>query len=261
VRTLQVDAAMTSNYNPASKTVTINVLQASAQVTVTNLVQPYNGSARSPTAATSPANLSVSLTYKQNGVPVTPINVGVYEVTAAVTHPDYVGSDVELFVIYDASAGFVTGGGWINSPTNACLMPVTCVDAVGNSLNVTGKANFGFTSKYQKGATVPTGNTEFQFQEGGLNFKSTDFQWLVIQGTFKSQFKGTGTINGKGKYNFIVTALDGDNYNGTKKPDAFRIKITDFVTGAVIYDNQLGADETGDFATTLGGGSIVIHDK
>jgi len=140
-------------------------------------------------------------------------------------------------------------------------MPVTCVDAVGNSLNVTGKANFGFTSKYQKGATVPTGNTEFQFQEGGLNFKSTDFQWLVIQGTFKSQFKGTGTINGKGKYNFIVTALDGDNYNGTKKPDAFRIKITDFVTGAVIYDNQLGADETGDFATTLGGGSIVIHDK
>jgi len=38
---------------------------------------------------------------------------------------------------------------------------------------------------------------------------------------------------------------------------------TDFVTGAVIYDNQMAydSDETGDWATTLGGGSIVIHDK
>jgi len=226
-----------------------------------NLVQPYNGTPRAPTITTTPANLSLSVVYRQDGNVVSPVAVGVYEVTATVTDPDYVGSDVELFVIYDASAGFVTGGGWINSTATSCLMPVTCIDANGNSLNVTGKANFGFTSKYQKGATVPTGNTEFQFQEGGLNFKSTDFQWLVIQGTTKSQFKGTGTINGKGKYNFMVTAIDGDNYNGTKKPDAFRIKITDFVTGAVIYDNQMGADDTGDSATILGGGSIVIHDK
>ncbi|HWJ16648.1 MAG TPA: hypothetical protein VNS10_23075, partial [Gemmatimonadaceae bacterium] len=63
-------------------------------------------------------------------------------------------------------------------------------------------------------------------------------------------------------YNFMVTAMDGDGGSG-KKPDAFRIKITDFVTGAVIYDNQMAydSDETGDWATTLGGGSIVIHDK
>jgi hypothetical protein len=83
----------------------------------------------------------------------------------------------------------------------------------------------------------------------------------VIQGSTKAQFKGTGTINGKGTYNFMVTAIDGDAFNGTKKPDAFRIKITDSVTGVTVYDNQMGKDETGDFATTLGGGSIVIHDK
>jgi len=37
----------------------------------------------------------------------------------------------------------------------------------------TGKATFGFVSKYKKGATVPTGNTEFVFKAADLNFHST----------------------------------------------------------------------------------------
>jgi hypothetical protein len=155
-----------------------------------------------------------------------------------------------LLAIYDPSAGFVTGGGWIDSPPGAYTADLT----------LSGKANFGFNAKYQKGANVPIGNTEFQFQAGNLNFSSTDFQWLVVQGGNTAQFKGTGAINRTGKYNFIVTAMDGDNF-GNKKPDSFRMKITDFVTGAVIYDNQMGKDDSGTFTTTLGGGSIVIHDK
>jgi hypothetical protein len=165
-----------------------------------------------------------------------------------------------LLAIYDPTAGFVTGGGWINSPSDACRMPGVCIDAQGNSLGITGKANFGFNAKYKKGATVPDGNAEFQFQAGNLNFSSIDFQWLVIQGGSSAQFKGTGTINGSGKYNFMVTAVDGDATNGTKKPDSFRMKITN-LDGTVVYDNQLGKDDSGIFTTTLGGGSIVIHDK
>ena len=58
-----------------------------------------------------------------------------------------------------------------------------------------GKANFGFVSKYQKGAKVPTGETEFQFKAGDLNFHSTAYEWLVIAGA-KAQYKGIGTVNG-----------------------------------------------------------------
>jgi hypothetical protein len=126
--------------------------------------------------------------------------------------------------------------------------------------SLTGRANFGFVSKYQKGANVPTGNTEFQFQEANLNFHSTSFAWLVISGTTQAQFKGTGTINGSGTYNFLVTAIDGDNFNGTKKPDGFRIKITD-AAGNVVYDNQMGADDTSTATTTISGGSIQIQSK
>jgi hypothetical protein len=153
-----------------------------------------------------------------------------------------------LLAIYDPTAGFVTGGGWIDSPAGAYAPDP----------KLAGKANFGFVSKYLKGATVPTGNTEFQFKEGNLNFKSTNFQWLVIQGTSMSQFKGTGTINGTGSYNFLVTANDGD-VGGVKKPDSFRIKITQGTD--VIYDNKMLSPETAADATVLGGGSIQIQSK
>ena len=168
---------------------------------------------------------------------------GVYTITVTVT--DAAGeSDTESFqyvVIYDPNGGFVTGGGWINSPLGAYTP---------NPL-LTGKATFGFVSKYQKGANVPTGNTEFQFHVAGMNFKSTAYDWLVIAGT-KAQFKGTGTINGVGEYKFMLTAIDGS-------PDKFRIKIWDAETGDIIYDNQPGAEDTVDPSTAIQGGSIVIH--
>jgi len=36
-------------------------------------------------------------------------------------------------------------------------------------------------------------------------------------------------------------------------------KIWDVASGGVVYDNQMGTAEDSDAATTLGGGSIVIH--
>ncbi|NWJ46952.1 MAG: hypothetical protein HXX08_13910 [Chloroflexi bacterium] len=150
---------------------------------------------------------------------------------------------------YEYTGGFVTGGGWINSPVGACNLSAACQ-------NATGKANFGFNAKYKKDATIPEGNTEFQFSPGNLNFKATSYQWLVLAGA-KAQFKGSGTINGNGNYDFIVTVIDGKL--SSSGVDKFRIKIWDKVTGLVIYDNQMGAADDVEPSTTVGGGSIVIH--
>ena len=110
-----------------------------------------------------------------------------------------------------------------------------------------GRATFGFVSKYKKGASVPEGNTEFQFKAGNLNFNSTSYEWLVVNQTgTNAQFKGYGTINGTGNYGFMLWATDGS-------PDQFRIKIWDAATEAVVYDN--GTDQV------IGGGSIVVHKK
>ena len=124
---------------------------------------------------------------------------------------------------------------------------------------LSGKATFGFNSKYQKGVTVPSGNTEFKLHFASFTFRSSDYQWLVVAGP-KAQFKGTGTINGAGSYKFLLSARDGQ-INGGGGVDKFRIKIWDAATSTVVYDNVLGAPDDIDTAnpTAIGGGSIVIH--
>ena len=174
---------------------------------------------------------------------------GVYTIQVSLTDKDGgVGTATTLIVVYDPSGGFVTGGGWILSPTGAYTADPSA----------TGKANFGFVSKYQKGATVPTGQTEFQFQAGGLNFHSEIYQWLVISGA-KAQYKGTGTVNNQTGYGFLLTATDG-NLAGGGGVDKFRIKVWRISDSAIIYDNAPGSDDIDASITqALGGGSIVIH--
>lgn len=150
-------------------------------------------------------------------------------------------------VVYDPTGGFVTGGGWINSPAGAYV----------SNPSLTGTANFGFNSKYQKGANVPTGTTEFNFKVANLNFHSDSYDWLVVAGP-KAQYKGTGTINGTGQYGFMLTAIDGQ-LNGGGGTDKFRIKIWDKASGNTVYDNMIGTSDTADPTTLVQGGSITIH--
>ena len=156
-----------------------------------------------------------------------------------------------MLALYNPAAGFVTGGGWITSPPGAYYP----------NPSLTGKATFGFVSKYQKGSSVPSGNTEFEFDAAGMDFASTTYQWMVIAGS-RVQFKGSGTINGTGSYTFMLTAIDGDMNSGAQSSsnDKFRVKIMDNNNnGALVYDNQLNAPDTSDPTTTLGGGNIIIH--
>jgi hypothetical protein len=185
-------------------------------------------------------------------------SAGVYTVGVTVSDGALSGSRASAsetpayLVVYDPSAGFVTGGGWIDSPAGSCLW--TGCSAGGGTI---GKASFGFVSRYQKGTTVPTGSTEFRFQAGNLDFSSTTYQWLVVAGA-RAQYKGEGTIGGTGAYGFLLTAIDGALAGGGG-PDRFRIKIWNKASGVVVYDNQAGQAEDSDAATVLGGGSIVIH--
>ena len=179
---------------------------------------------------------------------------GVYQVKLTVTDQlgasgtaDTVGGLSAMIVIYDPSGGWVTGGGWINSPAGAYAANPSLI----------GKASFGFVSKYEHGAHVPTGQTEFQFKAGNLNFHSTSYDWLVVAGA-RAQYKGSGTINGAGDYAFMLTAIDGQ-INGGGGQDKFRIKIWSKDNGGVIYDNQMGGGDADNPTTALGGGSIVIH--
>ncbi len=112
-----------------------------------------------------------------------------------------------------------------------------------------GKATFGIISKYQKGAMVPTGNTQFHLPVADLNFHSTSYHSMIVTVNDTVILTGLGTVNGEGTYKFRIWAGDGS-------PDTFRTKIwTEDQPNVetIIYDN--GHDQA------IGGGNIGIHSK
>ncbi|MBI5946067.1 MAG: ExeM/NucH family extracellular endonuclease [Chloroflexi bacterium] len=172
---------------------------------------------------------------------------GVYPINVTVDD-GYGNSDqaaYEYVVVYDPNGGFVTGGGWINSP----------VGAYAADPSVFGKGKFGFVAKYHKNGTL-TSETEFELEAGTFHFHSANAQWLSLSGA-NAQFQGTGTVEGSThQYGFSVTVIDGQ----TSGVDKFRLRIWDMDNGnAVVYDNQMGAPANASPTTPLGKGSIVIH--
>jgi hypothetical protein len=64
-----------------------------------------------------------------------------------------------------------------------------------------------------------------------VSFRSDSYEWLVVAGGV-AQYKGQGTINGEGEYEFMLWAADG-------APDVLRVEIWQEVDGIelVVYDS------------------------
>jgi hypothetical protein len=142
-----------------------------------------------------------------------------------------------LLPVYDPNGSFVTGGGQVASPAGADLLNTPAV----------GQASFGFVSKYLPGRNTPSGNLQFQFKEGNLNFTSTSMDWLVVTGEPRAKFHGTGTVNGTNVCSFEVDAWAG---SFTGNVDAFGLKITSCSNGGDRYNLP---------ARALTNGNIIIH--
>jgi hypothetical protein len=191
----------------------------------------------------------VTNTFACSGTPNVYTEPGVHAVAVTVTDKDgaAVSGLYEFIVLFDSEGGSVSGGGWIYSEAGWCSLDAACAAAEG-------RASFAFVARYKKGAIVPSGNTQFRFNVGGLTLDSSEYQWLVVnQAATNAVFKGSGMINGSlapngEAYQFMIWATDG---NGN--PDTFHIKIwwSDGATVHTVYDN--GAYQP------IGGGNIRVH--
>jgi hypothetical protein len=151
-----------------------------------------------------------------------------------------------IIVIYDPNGGYTYGGGYFNSPAGA----------VTSNPSVTGKASYGFSVNYFKGATYPKGETQFEFKVGEFEFNALNFEYMAIAGA-KAQMKGTGKIiGGQSGINFILTVSDGQ-LDGTGI-DKIRMKIYNKNTTEVYYDNQPGASDALNPTTPVQETSTVV---
>jgi len=92
--TVKYDQAGNANYNAAPQvTENVTAQKASATITLGNLTQVFDGSPKFATASTTPAGLTVNITYSQNGNPVSsPTSLGAYAVSAVISDANYQGS-------------------------------------------------------------------------------------------------------------------------------------------------------------------------
>ena len=141
---------------------------------------------------------------------LSPSTPGVYSVcvkaTDAADNTSNQACATDTLVVYDPSAGFVTGGGRDN-------------------LN----NNFGFVAKYQAGGTVPVGSLEYQSPVG--NFHSNSFGYLIVNGN-TATLAGTGTLDGVSGYSFTLTVTDAS-------PDTFGITFTNGSTSYTLESSPI----------------------
>jgi PKD repeat protein len=140
-------------------------------------------------------------------------------------------------VVVDPLAGWITAGGWINSPAGAY-----CAAA-----STAGKLAFSLSARYEGANDRPSGSVDFKLNVGKFDFHSTSLDWLVVSNG-DATVEGRGTLNGGGDYRFSVTTRSGD-------ADEIRVRVWKRSTGALVYDSRPGSESL----TTLGGGSIQVH--
>ena len=182
-------------YNDATRTLMQEVGQSSNTAPIANPGGPYLGAISTAIALDGSGSTDAdgdALSYSwtvgggalDDGTEVSPtyaagIAAGIYNVCLTVSDGRLASAPAcVMAVVYDPSGGFVTGGGWIDSPAGAYKL----------DKSLSGKATFGFVSKYQKGAKVPSGTTEFEFDTAGLEFPqpATNGWWSTKLGTMRS---------------------------------------------------------------------------
>ncbi|MEX1238478.1 MAG: T9SS type A sorting domain-containing protein [Cyclobacteriaceae bacterium] len=264
-----------TNNDPVINSVTASgsTVQINAPVTLTvsytdNNIQSASidwGDLSTPDVIESPSDIfDVSHSYA---------NAGTYAVTISLTDQcEATASYVyESIIVIEKRAGSVKGSGWFNSLPGYYL----------NDNRAAGKAQFEFDAQYRNNGDVLAGNAAFKFKAGRIQFRSNDFELLLIDGQ-NAFLTGRGKLNGRGGYGILISMVDtgkkGDGHHEDgddrdalragdsdrrgskyeKKSDRIRVKIWD-AEGSVVYDTQLGSADDAVATTALGGGDIKIN--
>ncbi|NHZ99581.1 PKD domain-containing protein [Massilia sp. CCM 8734] len=156
---------------------------------------------------------------------------GLYTVTLTVTDSSGESATVHRTVAVYGPGAYVSGEGAFISPPGA----------VKANRNQSGPATFAFLSEQQADGRRAQGKAFLRFSIAHLRFDSKRFD-SVAAGGARIAYRGGGTVNGAGSYQFTLTALAAPDTADGKQRLHMRIWHLDAATNreVVDYDNQGG---------------------
>jgi hypothetical protein len=157
----------------------ITVNKATASVTLGNLSAIYDGSSKSATATTTPAGLSVSLSY--NGSESAPKYAGNYSIVGTVNEANYSGNATGTLVIAQATP----------SVTDISATAITYGAALSNSTLTGTKSTQGILA-----FNLPSSTPSVGLSNQSWTFTPDDVNYKIITGTVSVNVnKATPTIS------------------------------------------------------------------
>jgi hypothetical protein len=175
---------------PVEQVITMHT-KATVIVTLGNLSQTYDGTAKSATATTTPPGKSVTFTY--DGSATAPTNAGSYSVIGTISDPNYQGSASGTLVIDKATATVTLG-----------------------SLSQT----YDGTAKSATATTTPVGKTVTFTYDGSATAPTNAGSYAVIGTISDSNYTGTagGTLVIDKATATVTLGSLSQTYDGTAKP-------------------------------------------
>lgn len=200
-----IEVTCTDHPVPVGEAVSVNVVFTDCDLTDSHTVEVNWGDGTASLAdVTEPigeehGRATASHTYSEPGpyaITVTVTDASGTSVTSAACGP---------VLVFDPRAGFLTGGGWFDSPPGS-FSPDPAV---------AGRGSFGVVAKYLSGNRLK-GNLEFQVHDRLVNFHSTGLDLLFITDTPlgpRAEVRGRGLLNGVDGFSFLFVAYDFDTGN------------------------------------------------
>ena len=137
--TYTVVATITDPNYEGSTTGTLTISKASATISLSDLNQTYDGTARVVTTTTAPSGLVTSFTYNDN--PSAPINAGSFSVVATIIDSNYQGSVTGTLTVAKGSATVTLGNtSQIYDGFNRSVLTTTTPPGLSNSTTYDGSS-------------------------------------------------------------------------------------------------------------------------
>lgn len=229
--------------------------KAVASIELTSLAATYNGTAKSPSYATTPENLPVTLTF--NGTSVPPVNAGSYQTTGTIVAPNYSGSADATLVIAKANAEVTlsnleqTADGAGKSPTvtTSPLGLVVLTTYNGSVALPINAGTYGVNSTIQDPNYSGTVSGTLIIREGTRTFNSWVIQYFTASQMLNDLSASTADPDHDGLSNLCEYALGTDPHQPSPTPTVSRsvnsISLT-FSRPTNTDDVSYGAETTND---------------